>query len=194
MPGLRGANRGRGPRREVRRREPPLPRPRPCAALVGRHRLHLNDDESLPVGRALAAVARRARAGRNDERGEAERARARLVGRPLLARLGTAHSRAEPGDPRQPRSLRIVLAARLTVGPVHRYLELGLRLGRHAEELVDAYYGPEEVARRVDAEGLREPAVLAEEARELLAEVADDPCGSPATCKPCGRRRASSRA
>jgi len=61
------------------------------------------------------------------------------------------------------------------VGPVHRYLELGLRLGRHAEELVDAYYGPEEVARRVDAEGLREPAVLAEEARELLAEVADDP-------------------
>ena len=61
------------------------------------------------------------------------------------------------------------------MGPVHRYLELGLRLGRHAEELVDAYYGPEEVARRVDAEGLREPAVLAEEARELLAEVADDP-------------------
>ena len=61
------------------------------------------------------------------------------------------------------------------MGPVHRYLELGLRLGRHAEELVDAYYGPEEVARRVDAEGLREPAVLAEEARELLAEVADVP-------------------
>ena len=61
------------------------------------------------------------------------------------------------------------------MGTVHRYLELGLRLGRHAEELVDAYYGPEEVARRVDAEGLREPAVLAEEARELLAEVADDP-------------------
>ena len=61
------------------------------------------------------------------------------------------------------------------MGPVHRYLELGLRLGRHAEELVDAYYGPEEVARRVDAEGLREPAVLGEEARELLAEVADDP-------------------
>ena len=58
---------------------------------------------------------------------------------------------------------------------VERYLLLGLRLGKLIPGLVDAYYGPEEVARRVDAEGLREPAVLAEEARELLAEVADDP-------------------
>ena len=56
-----------------------------------------------------------------------------------------------------------------------RYLELGLRLGKHAEELVDAYYGPEEIARRVDAEEPLEPAALGEEAQELLAEVEDDP-------------------
>lgn len=56
-----------------------------------------------------------------------------------------------------------------------RYLELGLRVGRHADELVDAYYGPEEIARRVDAEEPHEPAALVEEAQELLAEVEDDP-------------------
>ncbi|HJU37091.1 MAG TPA: hypothetical protein VJ716_06720 [Gaiellaceae bacterium] len=56
-----------------------------------------------------------------------------------------------------------------------RYLELGLRVGKHADELIDAYWGPEEIAQRVDAEEPRAPAVLAAEAQELLAEVADDP-------------------
>jgi hypothetical protein len=58
---------------------------------------------------------------------------------------------------------------------VRRYLELGLRLGKHADELVDAYWGPEEIARAVDAEEPREPAELAGEAQELLAETAGDP-------------------
>jgi len=58
---------------------------------------------------------------------------------------------------------------------IQRYLELGLRLGRHADELVDAYYGPEEIARHVDAEESREPATLVDDAQELLAEVAGDP-------------------
>jgi hypothetical protein len=61
------------------------------------------------------------------------------------------------------------------VTTVQRYLELGLRLGKHDEELVDAYYGPDEIAAAVDAEELREPAALAEDARELLADVASDP-------------------
>jgi hypothetical protein len=61
------------------------------------------------------------------------------------------------------------------VSTVRRYIELGLRLGKHADELVDAYYGPEEIARAVEAEEPREPAALAEEAGELLEEVADDP-------------------
>ncbi|HZC74370.1 MAG TPA: hypothetical protein VE220_00225, partial [Gaiellaceae bacterium] len=56
-----------------------------------------------------------------------------------------------------------------------RYLELGLRLGKHADELVDAYWGPEETARAIEAEELREPAALVDEAQELLADVADDP-------------------
>jgi hypothetical protein len=58
---------------------------------------------------------------------------------------------------------------------VRRYLELGLRLGKHSDELVDSYYGPQEIARGVDAEEPREPAALVEEAQELLAEVGDDP-------------------
>jgi hypothetical protein len=40
---------------------------------------------------------------------------------------------------------------------------------------VDAYYGPEEIARGIDAEEPREPAALAKEAQDLLEEVADDP-------------------
>jgi len=59
--------------------------------------------------------------------------------------------------------------------PVERYLELALRLGRHHEDLVDSYYGPAELARRVEAEELREPAALAEDAAALAAELDDDP-------------------
>ena len=57
---------------------------------------------------------------------------------------------------------------------VDRYLELGLRLGRHADDLVDSYYGPEEIAARVGGEELREPAALAVDAAALLDDVADD--------------------
>ena len=37
------------------------------------------------------------------------------------------------------------------------YLELCLRLGRHIDGLVDAYYGPPEISEQVEAEELREP-------------------------------------
>jgi len=49
-----------------------------------------------------------------------------------------------------------------------RYIELGLRLGRHADGLVDAYYGPAEIKERVEAEELSDPAELARDAAELL--------------------------
>jgi hypothetical protein len=62
-----------------------------------------------------------------------------------------------------------------TLSPARRYVELGLRLGRHDDDLIDSYYGPEEWARRVDAEEPRDPASLAEEAQQLLAELDDDP-------------------
>jgi hypothetical protein len=60
------------------------------------------------------------------------------------------------------------------VSVVERYIELGLRLGRHADDLVDSYYGPEEISARVAAEPLREPAALVDDADALLADVDAD--------------------
>jgi hypothetical protein len=54
---------------------------------------------------------------------------------------------------------------------VERYLELGLRLGRHVQGFVDAYYGPPELAARVDAEPPRPPAELAADAGRLVADL-----------------------
>ena len=56
-----------------------------------------------------------------------------------------------------------------------RYLELALRLGKHDADLVDSFYGSEELAARVDAEEPRDPVALADEAQGLLAELDDDP-------------------
>jgi hypothetical protein len=54
---------------------------------------------------------------------------------------------------------------------VERYIELGLRLGRHVDGFVDAYYGPPELSARVDAEPLRAPAELAADAGRLVADL-----------------------
>ncbi|HZQ15375.1 MAG TPA: hypothetical protein VFA82_01250 [Gaiellaceae bacterium] len=54
-----------------------------------------------------------------------------------------------------------------------RYLELGLRLGRHVDGLVDAYYGPAALAERVRAEEPVEAARLADDADALLADLED---------------------
>ena len=54
-----------------------------------------------------------------------------------------------------------------------RYLGLGLRLGRHVDGLVDAYYGPPELKDEVDAEPLAETAALVAEADELLGGLED---------------------
>lgn len=53
------------------------------------------------------------------------------------------------------------------------YLELCLRLGRHVDGLVDAYYGPPEIASRVDAEPLRAPSELVGDAEWLVRETDD---------------------
>jgi hypothetical protein len=47
------------------------------------------------------------------------------------------------------------------------YLELGLRLGRHVDGLVDSYYGPAELKEQVDAEELVAPAQLVQDASAL---------------------------
>jgi len=54
---------------------------------------------------------------------------------------------------------------------VERYLRLGLRLGRHVDGVVDAYYGPPELAARVDAEKPIEPSRLVADADALLGEL-----------------------
>ena len=54
-----------------------------------------------------------------------------------------------------------------------RYLALGLRLGKHVDGLVDAYYGPPEIKERVDAEEPIDAAQLAVDGDALLAELDD---------------------
>ncbi len=54
---------------------------------------------------------------------------------------------------------------------VERYLTLGLRLGRHVAGLIDAYYGPPELAEAVEQEDVRPGNELATDADELLAEL-----------------------
>jgi hypothetical protein len=54
-----------------------------------------------------------------------------------------------------------------------RYLELGLRLGKHVDGLVDAYYGPPELKEQVEAEEPVEPAQLAADGHALAAGLDD---------------------
>jgi hypothetical protein len=54
-----------------------------------------------------------------------------------------------------------------------RYIELGLRMGRHIDGLVDAYYGPPELAQQVEAEEVHAPAKLAQDAAELRESIDD---------------------
>jgi hypothetical protein len=56
---------------------------------------------------------------------------------------------------------------------VERYIQLGLRLGRHVDGLVDAYYGPAKLQQQVDAEPLRDPAELVLDAETILGETDD---------------------
>ncbi len=55
---------------------------------------------------------------------------------------------------------------------VERYLTLGLRLGRHVDGLVDAYYGPPEIGAAVGAEDPVAPGLLVAEADALAAALA----------------------
>jgi hypothetical protein len=56
------------------------------------------------------------------------------------------------------------------------YIELGLAIGRHIDGLVDAYYGPPDVASRIAAERPRDPERLVSDARALIAAI---DAGSP---------------
>jgi hypothetical protein len=58
-------------------------------------------------------------------------------------------------------------------GHAERYLRLGLELGRHADDIVDAYFGPPELAEAVNAAGPVSPGRLAETAAALTGELDD---------------------
>jgi hypothetical protein len=82
-------------------------------------------------------------------------------------------------------------------GAIGRYLELGLRLGRHIDGLVDAYYGPPTLAARVASEPVVEPASLRAQGAALVAALdAGEPLddgdgveGVPAGASDSRRRR-----
>jgi len=54
---------------------------------------------------------------------------------------------------------------------IDRYLALGLRLGRHVDGFVDAYYGPAGLQSRIDAEPVAPPNALVAESASLLADL-----------------------
>jgi hypothetical protein len=56
-------------------------------------------------------------------------------------------------------------------GVLRRYIELGLALGRHIDGLVDAYYGPPDLARRVGGGPVADPAELVARGRALIASL-----------------------
>jgi hypothetical protein len=56
---------------------------------------------------------------------------------------------------------------------VERYLRLGLQVGRHVDGMVDAYFGPPELAAAVESEPPVEPRALAAAAEALLDELDD---------------------
>ena len=76
---------------------------------------------------------------------------------------------------------------------VRQYLLLGLRLGRHIDGLVDAYYGPPGIADRVKAEPIFEVAALRDQERTFRADL-DDPAETgmlDADRRPCLQAQAA---
>jgi hypothetical protein len=61
----------------------------------------------------------------------------------------------------------------VTGSAAERYVVLGLRLGRHVEEVVDAYFGPPELANAVSAEAPADPSELVSDAEALFDELGD---------------------
>ena len=61
----------------------------------------------------------------------------------------------------------------MTQSTAERYVRLGLQLGRHVEGMVDAYFGPPELAAAVEAAPPVEPRKLVAAAEGLLDELED---------------------
>ena len=64
------------------------------------------------------------------------------------------------------------MGAPMTDSPiVDRYLELGLRMGRHIDGFVDAYYGPAAITDRVAREPMVAPEILVAAAGHLIVDL-----------------------
>lgn len=63
---------------------------------------------------------------------------------------------------------------------VRRYVELGLRLGRHNPDIVDSYYGPADWRVRVESEPVHAASELVAEAARLIADLDADHDLAPA--------------
>ena len=61
----------------------------------------------------------------------------------------------------------------MTESVAERYLRLGLQVGRHADGVVDAYFGPPELAAEVESAPPVEPRTLVAGAEALLDELED---------------------
>jgi len=61
----------------------------------------------------------------------------------------------------------------VTASSAERYVRLGLQLGRHVEGIVDAYFGPAELAAAVDAAPPVDPPTLVADAEALLEGLED---------------------
>jgi hypothetical protein len=66
-------------------------------------------------------------------------------------------------------------------GVVEEYLTLGLRLGRHIDGMVDAYYGPPALQRRIEDEPRQPAGRLVAELRLLLSAIDGDQALDPDT-------------
>ena len=67
----------------------------------------------------------------------------------------------------------VIGSASVALSVAERYLRLGLQLGRHVDGIVDAYFGPPELAAAVEAEPPVEPRALVAAAEALLDELDD---------------------
>ena len=61
----------------------------------------------------------------------------------------------------------------MTSCAAERYVRLGLQLGRHVDGIIDAYFGPPEMAAAVEAEPLVAPRELISAAELLVDELED---------------------
>ncbi len=61
---------------------------------------------------------------------------------------------------------------------VTRYLTLGLDLSRHLDGMLDAYYGPADLQADIDAGEPRPLPALADDARQLIADLDAAPVGA----------------